>query len=56
MAPFAKNPCDITLHGITNGVDEVTVDLLRTATLPHLKLFGVEDGVELKVCDPGKLV
>ena len=24
---------------------------MRTVTLPHLKLFGVEDGIELKVSD-----
>lgn len=35
------------------------VDLLRTVTLPHLQLFGISDGLELKVrhsddvVDPG---
>lgn len=49
LAPFSKLPCNITMNGITNGYDEVSVDTLRTATLPHLKLFGIEEGVELKV-------
>lgn len=26
------------------------VDLLRTVTLPHLQLFGISDGLELRVC------
>lgn len=32
------------------------VDLLRTVTLPHLQLFGVADGLELRVCTPSIVV
>ena len=50
MAPFAKNPLHIVLKGITNDSTDPSVDLLRTVTLPLLKRFGLEDGLELKVC------
>ena len=26
------------------------VDIIRTVTLPHLQLFGISDGLELRVC------
>jgi RNA 3'-terminal phosphate cyclase-like protein len=28
------------------------VDLVRTVTLPHLQLFGISDGLELRVSSP----
>lgn len=27
----------------------IEVDLIRTVTLPHLQLFGISDGLELRV-------
>ena len=44
LAPFAKSPLTITLKGITNGMEDVGVDVLRTVTMPMLRHFGIEDG------------
>ena len=38
-----KFTCAMTLRN-------VKVDLIRTVTLPHLQLFGISDGLELRVC------
>jgi RNA 3'-terminal phosphate cyclase-like protein len=42
----------LTLRGITTDEKDLSVDLIRTVTLPHLAMFGVEDGLELKVRIP----
>jgi RNA 3'-terminal phosphate cyclase-like protein len=39
----------LTLKGVTTDEKDLSVDLIRTVTLPHLAMFGVEDGLELKV-------
>eukprot|EP00744_Colponema_vietnamica_P016882 GILI01023708.1.p1 GENE.GILI01023708.1~~GILI01023708.1.p1 ORF type:complete len:359 (+),score=75.32 GILI01023708.1:47-1123(+) len=49
LAPFAKNPLSITLRGITNDDVDISVDTVRTVTLPLLKHFGVEEGLDLKI-------
>ncbi|KAL0581568.1 hypothetical protein V5O48_000497 [Marasmius crinis-equi] len=49
LAPFAKKPLQLTLRGITTDDKDLSVDLIRTVTLPHLQLFGVSDGVELRI-------
>lgn len=65
LAPFAKKPLQLTLRGITSDDRDLSVcslrynwlhvithrqvDLIRTVTLPHLQLFGVSEGLELKV-------
>ena len=49
LAPFSKKPFDLTLRGITTDDYDLSVDLIRTVTLPHLQLFGITDGLELKV-------
>lgn len=49
IAPFSKKPFNVTLRGITTDELDLSVDLIRTVTLPQLKLFGIEDGLELKV-------
>ena len=49
MAPFAKKPFALTLTGVTNNEQDPSVDVLRTVTLPLIRRFGVEDGLELKV-------
>ena len=63
LALFSKNPLSITFTGITNEEHDPSVwlflccdgllcaqaDMLRTVTLPFIKKFGVEDGLELKV-------
>lgn len=50
LAPFSKKPLMLTLKGITTDDKDLGVDLIRTVTLPTLAIFGVEDGVEFKVC------
>ncbi|CAE6438477.1 unnamed protein product [Rhizoctonia solani] len=49
IAPFSKKALDLTLKGITSDEKDLSVDLIRTVTLPHLTLFGISDGVELKI-------
>ncbi|KAK4687364.1 RNA 3'-terminal phosphate cyclase-like protein, partial [Tremellales sp. Uapishka_1] len=53
LAPFCKKAFEIDLTGITGeeGKD-MTADMIRTVTLPHLHLFGVTDGLELQVSPP----
>lgn len=40
---------EVTLRGITNDDQDVSVDLFRTVTLPLLKNFGIDEGMELKI-------
>ncbi|KAG6898336.1 hypothetical protein C0992_009011 [Termitomyces sp. T32_za158] len=49
LAPFCKTPLQLTLRGITTDENDLSVDLLRTVTLPHLQLFGISDGLELRI-------
>ncbi|TFK42399.1 RNA 3'-terminal phosphate cyclase/enolpyruvate transferase [Crucibulum laeve] len=49
LSPFAKKPVHLTLKGITTDEHDLSVDLLRTVTLPHLQLFGISDGLELRI-------
>jgi len=42
LAPFCKNPISLTLNGITNENQDLSVDIIRAMTLPLLKLFGLE--------------
>ncbi|KAI0683835.1 18S rRNA biogenesis protein [Cytidiella melzeri] len=49
LAPFAKKPISITLRGITSDDRDLSADLMRTVTLPHLQLFGISDGLELRI-------
>lgn len=53
VAPFGKQPLHVTLTGITNDNRDPSVDIIRTVTLPLLKRFGVEEGIELKVTKRG---
>ena len=52
MAPFSKHALSITLKGVTNGPDDVSVDILRTVTLPLMRHVGVE-GASLHVTKRG---
>ena len=52
LSLFAKQPLSITLRGVTNGPGDVSVDVLRTVTLPLLRHFGV-DGASLAVSKRG---
>ncbi|KAI0256940.1 RNA 3'-terminal phosphate cyclase [Lactifluus subvellereus] len=49
LAPFSKKPLALTLRGITTDDKDLSVDLIRTVTLPHLEPFGISDGLELKI-------
>ncbi|KAI8823578.1 RNA 3'-terminal phosphate cyclase/enolpyruvate transferase [Fimicolochytrium jonesii] len=53
LAPFAKHPLQLTLSGVTNDNVDLSVDAIRTVLLPHLKRFGVEDGLEMKITKRG---
>jgi RNA 3'-terminal phosphate cyclase-like protein len=48
LAPFCKTSLNIIFEGITNDNIDISVDLIRTAMLPQLSKFGIEDA-ELKV-------
>ncbi|KZT09534.1 18S rRNA biogenesis protein [Laetiporus sulphureus 93-53] len=49
LAPFSKKPFQVTLRGITSDDMDLSVDLIRTVTLPYLQLFGISDGLELRI-------
>ncbi|KAI0724012.1 18S rRNA biogenesis protein [Cerioporus squamosus] len=49
LAPFAKKPLQLTLRGITTDDNDLSVDIIRTVTLPHMQLFGVSEGLELRI-------
>ncbi|KIY43567.1 18S rRNA biogenesis protein [Fistulina hepatica ATCC 64428] len=49
IAPFSKKPFHLTLRGITTDGRDLSADIIRTVTLPHLQLFGVSDGLELRI-------
>ncbi|KIM87244.1 hypothetical protein PILCRDRAFT_305539 [Piloderma croceum F 1598] len=49
LAPFAKKPLQLTLRGITTDDHDLSVDLIRTVSLPHVQLFGISDGLELRI-------
>jgi RNA 3'-terminal phosphate cyclase-like protein len=54
MCPFAKLPTVITLTGITNNNEDLSVDTIRTVTLPFLSRFGFEDAtIQMKVVRRG---
>lgn len=41
LTPFAKNPTSVSFTGVTNHPDDLSVDVLRTVTIPLLAKFGV---------------
>ncbi|PPQ63083.1 hypothetical protein CVT24_005938 [Panaeolus cyanescens] len=49
LAPFCKKPLQLTLKGITTDENDLSADIIRTVSLPHLQLFGVSDGLELRI-------
>ncbi|KAI6028649.1 RNA 3'-terminal phosphate cyclase domain-containing protein [Pisolithus orientalis] len=49
LGPFSKKPFHLTLRGITTDQDDLSADLIRTVTLPHLQLFGISEGLELRI-------
>ena len=54
ILPFGKTPTNITLKGITNGNDDLSVDVIRTTTIPLMYKFGIEeDMLNLKILKRG---
>ncbi|KAJ3769898.1 RNA 3'-terminal phosphate cyclase/enolpyruvate transferase [Lentinula raphanica] len=49
LAPFAKRPVQLTLCGITTDGNDPSTDPIRIVTLPHLQLFEILDGLELRI-------
>ena len=48
LAPFAKEPFQVTMRGITNDNIDNSVDIIRTSLLPQLAKFGIGE-MELKI-------
>lgn len=46
---------NVTFRGVTTDDHDLSVDLLRTVSLPHLQLFGISDGLELRIKKRGAL-
>jgi len=54
VAPFGKQPLDVTFKGITNDSDDLTIDYLKYSSIPILKRFlGTDEGLELKILKRG---
>ncbi|RLN72479.1 hypothetical protein BBJ28_00001051 [Nothophytophthora sp. Chile5] len=49
LAPFAKLPLHVTLRGITNDNEDASVDAFKATTLPLMRHFGIDEGLDLKV-------
>ncbi|ETW00577.1 18S rRNA biogenesis protein RCL1 [Aphanomyces invadans] len=49
LAPFAKRPLVATLKGITNDDVDASVDYFKAVTIPLLKHFGLDEGLDFKV-------
>lgn len=51
IAPFCKLPLDVTLKGVTNSHDELSVDAIRATWLPVFNKFVLNDeNLSIKVC------
>lgn len=55
IAPFCQNPVSITFTGVTYHSKDISVDILRTVSIPLLKQFGVDGNIILKVDKRGPL-
>ncbi|BFU25809.1 18S rRNA biogenesis protein RCL1, putative [Entamoeba histolytica HM-1:IMSS-B] len=54
ILPFGKGSTTITLNGITNGNDDLSIDLIRSTTIPLIQKFGIEeDMLNVKVIKRG---
>ncbi|CAH0520099.1 unnamed protein product [Peronospora belbahrii] len=49
LAPFAKLPLHATLDGITNDHIDASVDNFKATTLPLLRHFGLDEGLDFVV-------
>ncbi|CAK8985265.1 unnamed protein product [Durusdinium trenchii] len=53
LAPLAKQPLTVRLKGVTNSAEDVSCDTFRTATLPLLAKFGIEEQLSFKILKRG---
>ena len=55
LAPFGKEALKATLSGVTNHSDnlDISVDTFQHVTIPNLRHFGVDEGVQFKVLKRG---
>lgn len=49
LAPFGKLPLHAELRGITNDNVDTSVDAFKAMTLPLLKHFGLDEGLDFKI-------
>uniref|UniRef100_A0A7S1IWZ8 RNA 3'-terminal-phosphate cyclase (ATP) n=1 Tax=Eutreptiella gymnastica TaxID=73025 RepID=A0A7S1IWZ8_9EUGL len=47
LAPFAKQPTQVILTGVTNKEIDIGVDIVRTVTMPLLQKFGVDASLKI---------
>lgn len=52
IAMFCKSQVQLTFHGITNDPTDLSVDIIKTVTIPLLQNFGIF-GIELKIIRRG---
>lgn len=55
LAPFCKTPLQLTLHGITNGGHDPSVDAIKMVTLKLMEKFGLDEGLELTINKRGSM-
>jgi RNA 3'-terminal phosphate cyclase-like protein len=53
LAPFSKNAFDLKLQGITNDSVDISIDAIRTVSLPLMRRFGIDGELELKIVKRG---
>jgi len=55
LAPFCKKPLRMTLRGVTNDSNDLSVDTFKYVTLALLKKFGLDEGLDLKINKRGAM-
>lgn len=55
LAPFCKKPLTLTLTGVTNDRQDLSVDTIKYVSLAILKKFGLLEGLELKILKRGAM-
>ena len=53
LAPFSKLAFKLTLTGLTSHEEDTSVDILRTVFLKIVGIFGVSEGLDLKITKRG---
>ncbi|ELP85673.1 RNA 3' terminal phosphate cyclase, putative [Entamoeba invadens IP1] len=56
ILPFSKTSTEVHLTGVTNANDDLSVDIIRSTTIPLLTKFGIpEDSMNVKIIKRGPL-